>query len=1091
MGLKVRKAESVPQASRVFTDREIPRKSFWKNYNDFKSKMNDGDIKVLAYYGIGGIGKSTLLRKLISEMDEAKAAGIISDSLHVYFDLNLKQDFRAVLENIRNKLIDDYGFDFPLFDLGCYIYAKKIGDNAEKKEAQTYIGKSRALNVAFDIVKEIPVVGLAARILSIADRSFAIYRNTFEKHKDVLIKIEGKSAEELYDYLPLLFSKDLSSNLEKKMEPLVIFLDTYEQFVNEMATIGEPLNNDLVLRDENDGIILNTPKVFWVIAGREKLKWQKFMDWGDSLEQHILGNLSSTDAHNFLLNAGINDEKLRSGIYTLTQGTPVYLDLCIDRYISLLESGRTPKIEDFGQNIFALIERFARYMDDAKKDVVYILSCLMLWSDDMVFEIGPKVLQNFSLTTYEKVKGFSFVTESEKYHYNLHQTVCGILYKNCPEIIKQKTISAAIDYCKNKLEKVNVCSSEYEYYVGWLMKYAIEYFEEDEQLRVFYIEQIREYLKKISDAKRFKAIDELFEPFWERASKDKNARLFALAQKDYCIWLQSLGKYQDALEMANNSYELYIKLLGEDDAATLRAQRELGIITKVVGQHHKSLEILKVVLEKRIKFFGENNSETIESYAEMSEAYKSIGDYNSQFQCIKKMYEISVRLFKPDSPEVFKAQRALAIGYTWQGFYDKGLEIIKPLSEEVELVLGEDNITTIDVLVTYASILEKKGEYNEVLSLQKDIYERRNRILGENHPKTLEATVALAKAYDKMGRYSDALPLRELVLEKRRTLFGELHPKTLKAIWGVAYNLEQLGRYQEALKLRLEIYEKYRQTQGDDFPDTIVALGNVAGCYSYLGAFEKNLELRKEIYARRNCLLGENHPDTIDALACIASCYKNLGEFEKSLSIIKEVCEKIQAKFGYEHPKAISARLSLATLYENMGRFDDAIALQKERLEIRRRISGEKSHWTIKALNSLAWAYFLKGTPDEGIVYAEEMKVKMDENPDFGLKEQIGNLDTLALLYAQAGRFEESFSLALKLLNDSQEKYPSNKEFISDRHYALAFVLNKMERYNEALEYCNKSLEVRKNLLGEFNEATQRAQSLMEEIKENLSSQKI
>ena len=62
MGLKVRKQNSTSQASRIFTDREEPRKSFWKKYDEFKSIMHDGDVRVLAYYGIGGIGKSSLLK---------------------------------------------------------------------------------------------------------------------------------------------------------------------------------------------------------------------------------------------------------------------------------------------------------------------------------------------------------------------------------------------------------------------------------------------------------------------------------------------------------------------------------------------------------------------------------------------------------------------------------------------------------------------------------------------------------------------------------------------------------------------------------------------------------------------------------------------------------------------------------------------------------------------------------------------------------------------------------------------------------------------------------------------------------------------
>lgn len=69
--MKVRKRnDNTLKANKIFTDREEPRAAFWKNYNLLKDNLtNDADIKVLTYYGIGGIGKSSLLKKIISELE--------------------------------------------------------------------------------------------------------------------------------------------------------------------------------------------------------------------------------------------------------------------------------------------------------------------------------------------------------------------------------------------------------------------------------------------------------------------------------------------------------------------------------------------------------------------------------------------------------------------------------------------------------------------------------------------------------------------------------------------------------------------------------------------------------------------------------------------------------------------------------------------------------------------------------------------------------------------------------------------------------------------------------------------------------------
>ena len=378
--MKVRAKREIPKATKIFTDREEPRATFWKNYKHFKQEMqSDGEIRVLAYYGIGGIGKSSLLNRLQEEIEEK-----IVQPKYVYFDFNIAQDLRSVLDYIRGQLVKKYNFKFSLYDLGIYSYAQKIGENIKAPEIQGFIDKSPLLACAVEAVGSIPVAGIAIQLLKAADKGVAFIRNVVNDHKRELSEIEYKKPAELYDYLPYLFAQDIADNLDNSDEPLLIFLDTYERLVNEMSPFGEPLNNDLWLRGE-EGLIQNIPNVMWIIAGREKLKWEHFdSDWHDALEQHILGNLSHSDADNFLRIAGISESKLRHDIYVLTNGTPVYLDLCVDRYVSLNKRHEDISISDFGKNVYSLVERFARYLDDSRKDIVYMLSCLMIWNEYMI-----------------------------------------------------------------------------------------------------------------------------------------------------------------------------------------------------------------------------------------------------------------------------------------------------------------------------------------------------------------------------------------------------------------------------------------------------------------------------------------------------------------------------------------------------------------------------------------------------------------------------------------------------------------------------------------------------------------------------------
>jgi tetratricopeptide (TPR) repeat protein len=1044
MGMKFRTQESsVPQATRIFTDREEPRKAFWKCYDQFKENMlkvapNERESKVLVYYGVGGIGKSSLLRQLIKEMDEAATAKTIGQPLHVYFDFNLKQEPRAVLEALRNKLSDDYGFIFPQFDLGCYAYAKKIGENRDRPRIKSFIERSETLRFAFDAVEDIPIVGVASLVARLVDKGYAAIRNMKDKNREELKNIESKSAEELLDELPVLFARDIDMNMGDKDEPLVIFLDTYEQLVNEMATIGFPLDNDLWLREYKKrlGLIVNAPCVFWVIAGREKLKWPE--NWGDSLEQHSLENLLETDAKNFLQHAGIENAELQDGIYKLTNGTPVYLDLCVDTFQSLIGNGEVPRIEDFGNDVSSLIERFVRYMDDTRQEMVSMLSCLGVWSDEMALEIGPKVLPNFSITTYEKVKGFSFVIESEKGHYNLHQTVGDVLYnKACPKYIKEKAASVTIAYCEEKLRWIDPLSTEDEYYVGWLIKHALRDYSEDDSIRGFYIKHIRPYLNMLSGRNRFHSIENRFNLFRERASRNKESRLYALVQMDYSVWLQRMGRKEESTEMAKSAYELYVKLNGADDAITRQAQKEYVDRLEWLGRYSEVETIKKDVLERRRRILGESHSETIAAMESLSRTYDKMGRYADMLSLAEEILEKRRKRLGERHPDTLKAIWNVAWVLLMLGRFQDALVLHQEMYDIYRETKGEDCPDTIAALGNVAADYKNLGQYDKAVERQKEVLERYRNVLGEDDLKTIAAIDFLSDIYCAMGRYDDMIRLMEQVVEKRRKVLGEWHDKTWDARCDLAYALEKLGRHQEA-EVRRQEAERYRVMRLEDFLDTITALGNIAADHENQGQYDKAVELRQEALERCRESLGENHPTTIAAMESLSRTY------------------------------------------------DEAEALYKDNLERQECLTGKESLGTISALNALAKFYLIKNEPEKGTPYAEKVVNLVSKNPNVSNKSRIEETDTLVLLYASEGRLDEAYEMARQFLNDALKEYASDQRFIASRCYTLAYVLNKMNRFDVASNYAGKAHNICVKCFGPSDDSTKRAEKLLNEISDKL-----
>ena len=747
--MKVKSKRQVLQANKIFTDREEPRASFWKNYERCKNNMNgDGEIRVLTYYGIGGIGKTTLLKKLQEELSEKDV-----NSKSVYFDFDILQESRGVLEHLRRKLETQYKFQFPLFSVGMYMYARKIGDSVDGEAIQGMVDKDPIMNGVLSAVGCLPLVGFTAKLFMAADKGVAVLKKVLSSHKQEMKEIESKDAAELYSYLPVLFAQDLADNIEDAKEPLVVFLDTYEQLVNEMAVTGESLNNDLWLRGEN-GLIQNVPNVLWVIAGREKLRWEKFdADWQDSLEQHILGALSENDADGFLNSAGISDKKLREDIFQLTKGTPVYLDLCVDRYMSLVEKGESITIDDFGKDTYTLVERYVRYMDDNKKDIVYMFTCLGTWDDEMINEVVPKILQNFSIAAYEKVKDFSFVTKSDEGLYSINRMIRDVLLTNCPQVITDKAKKEAPEYVENKLRAMNVYDSDFGRSVKWLVDFGLRHFV-GEGLHEYLKNYVGNWLIAISESAQFNLAETLLTEIEGNLSGKNNKLLQAWCLRYMGILQRERGNYELACVKSKQSQNLYFEILGENHPDTISAMQGLANSLSYLGKYDEALEIRKQVLAKRKEILGEEHPDTISAMNQVAWGCFLSGKFLEGVLCIEKCVSLGkICTINPKSSISHRDTQAML--YANVGRTDEAVVIAKELLDIANKDFTKDTSFVATRNYTLAYCLEKAGKKYEALPYAEKAYELRMEKLGEENNDTKEAQELVEKIQKEENNHNE------------------------------------------------------------------------------------------------------------------------------------------------------------------------------------------------------------------------------------------------------------------------------------------------------------------------------------------------
>lgn len=285
-----------------FTDREEQQAVFRKHL------YSKDEPPVLVFYGVGGAGKTWLLEKLrhaippdtpYARLDFDRAKG----GMRYVFDP------AAGLRSMRDQLLKDA----PHFDLAYGVMRLKQGGQEESGSLNDLAAEVMGASFA------LPGVGLLYKQLS----KPVLERLRATPMEDFLIKVTGrqfaqelrtKTDQEIGAELPRYLAEDLRALLPEHADrtaSCVLFLDTFEAIASEARTDAHRLQYEQWVRD----IAADFDFALTVIAGQNRVTWEDLDPaWKDSLDQHLVGGLSASDARLFLDRCGLDDGPLQDAI---------------------------------------------------------------------------------------------------------------------------------------------------------------------------------------------------------------------------------------------------------------------------------------------------------------------------------------------------------------------------------------------------------------------------------------------------------------------------------------------------------------------------------------------------------------------------------------------------------------------------------------------------------------------------------------------------------------------------------------------------------------------------------------------------------
>jgi tetratricopeptide (TPR) repeat protein len=828
----------------------VDRKTCLRNFNEAVINLREKKYSVLAYYGVAGIGKTSLRKEFPKLLAEYNLKYQQQEVIWASIDLQLEKhrEKNTFLITLKNELQKKYKINFPAFEIAHAIYWKKANPEIPlRKENYVLFEGDDAFDDFFGVINQVPyfqVIPATARLLKSAPDHL---RKWWTKKREAqLSQLSEKEPLEIEELLPYFWAQDLNNYLEHTSKTAVFFIDTYEALWENHRDEGN-------FRDEwiREELITRLPRnALWVFCGREALRWKEINDkWSEYLTQYEVKKLFRKYCMEYLETRGITDTEIQEAIFNGSKGVPYYLELSADTYEKILENDEKPKPEDFGKTHQEIANRFFRYLSYEEKNSLNVLSIPRFWDYDLFNYLIKEFNTGYSTNNYENLCCFSFIGKAENNKQQMHQLMQDCLQrtqlKERPDSVKR--IHKAIQkYYDNRLNNIDIkeITSEHEIALAEAFYHAKEALEAKDLLNWFVT---------VSDSFNKAAFWQLIAPLYEELLQD----------------------LEDNLEPAH-----------PDIATTLN---NLASIYRHQGTYEKALPLFGRALEIREKVPIPEHLDIATTLNSLAALYTNMGDYDEALLFIQRALVIREKVLGPQHITVAATLSDLAALYYYKGDYDKALPLYQKALEIQEKARGPEHQDVATTLNNLAGLYGHIGDYDKALSLYQRGLEIQEKALGPEHPDVATTLNNLALLYTNMRDFNKALPLFQRALYIREKVLGPQHTHFATTLNNLAILYTENGDYDKAFSLFQRALYIREKALGPQHTEVATILNNLALVYEYKGDYDKALPLFKRALKIRKKFLGPQHKLFSQSLNNLAGLYDKMGYQEKAMSLYQRI----------------------------------------------------------------------------------------------------------------------------------------------------------------------------------------------------------
>lgn len=925
---------------RYYIDKEeLTKEDIIKVIDEVNSNIVENtvsDYHVLSLTGLGGRGKSMLVRQVI-KMLECRADKYTFINFETQYN-GIRNKFDFMLE-LRNILVKKYNFVFPNFDLYAIVASSpsqcRLSNYNGNGKRSMSVSSLRAMGEEGLklILDTFSLSFVNIFIEGIKDLKQSKSNQEFQRIINNLEDDLSREPREFFYNLREAFIIDYNANVKKFGKALVHVLDSFENYpTKDLHWLFDYSNSN----DSPNGLCHCLDKTVWIISSRERLPLVQEMGWDESYSSvYNVDKFTLEDTSHYLLKWGI-EESNKSIFYEFTKGEPL-LSFYLSKKITLSNKSSEDVLRHFSNDSNIedeLVLRYLKYLESEVEigqsndlaDRIKTFATLGYWrkTDEYSWpdDILIRITSNNNAGSLDEFYSKSFIDTVQTKNGDLLYTV----QKNIKEILLTKKHPRrgtpiiddieklpALKYLSNKIlsDESNV-DKDIDQIV--LLVLSLSHRNPEEKLSCLLDKDgyLYSYLQSLrQNSQLTECLNLLLFVFQKFELKKISPDRLNLVITELLECAESTGIFK--------RYEEILEILGDLPTEVYNTAIVANFLY-TTGRVSESRNILLELFEKK-QLKLDNYSDLLHillDYHDNVKMQQVLSDYLNRIN--------SDILSKDDAERHFLLCQIYYMSYLseigdYKGVVDIGDYLAKEYGNKVK-----ENSLNYNYLVHFAIALSKVGELSRALEVNKEIlntfnsYDELtiNQILQKANTYNNIATIYYKKGDAEKHQY-----YAEKSWNIRSTYLPKDHQEFIQSQNNWAMHLMDLKKYPEAMGLLQNCLENNISNFGESHIKVAYNAMNLGLCYLYTDQyreaskyFKQSYFIKEKYYKKaRDILMDLNKTLSFLLLSDSYQLQKeNLEEFEKRLDYLV---------FQINNCGSVTKRIldNLSNVYENLDIF--------------------------------------------------------------------------------------------------------------------------------------------------------------------------